>query len=148
RLVSPGEAAERAGLLANDVVLAVNGETITVSADLSNAIRKYPDRQISMSILRDGRPMTILATPANREGYGRLGVEIGNDTVHVKLSLLKAARMSIDQNLEYTGLIGQTLWGLVTLKTSPKELMGPVAMAQMSGESARLGLDVLFALMA
>src|SRR4029453_7800876 len=41
-----------------------------------------------------------------------------------------------------------TLWGLVTRETSPTQLMGPVAIAQMSGESAQLGLIALLALMA
>ena len=45
-------------------------------------------------------------------------------------------------------MIFQTLWGLVTRETSPRQLMGPVAIAQMSGESAQLGLIALFALMA
>src|SRR5438477_4701604 len=43
RLVRAGEAAERAGLKANDVVLAINGETITFSSDLKEAIVKRPE---------------------------------------------------------------------------------------------------------
>jgi regulator of sigma E protease len=62
--------------------------------------------------------------------------------------LLGAARMSVERNIEYSGLIFQTIWGLITRETSPKQLMGPVAMAQLSGESAQLGVVALFALMA
>ena len=36
-------------------------------------------------------------------------------------------------------MIFQTVWGLITRETSPKQLMGPVAIAQLSGESAQLG---------
>jgi regulator of sigma E protease len=56
--------------------------------------------------------------------------------------------MSVERNVEYSGLIFQTIWGLITRETSPKQLMGPVAMAQLSGESAQLGVVALFALMA
>ena len=56
--------------------------------------------------------------------------------------------MSVERNVEYAGLIFQTIWGLLTRETSPKQLMGPVAMAQLSGESAQLGVIALFALMA
>jgi len=40
------------------------------------------------------------------------------------------------------------VWGLITRQTSPKQLMGPVAIAQLSGESAHLGLVALLGLMA
>ena len=56
--------------------------------------------------------------------------------------------MSVERNVEYAGMIFQTIWGLLTRETSPKQLMGPVAMAQLSGESAQLGVIALFALMA
>ena len=49
---------------------------------------------------------------------------------------------------EYGGLIFQTLGGLLTRETSPKQLMGPVAIAQLSGEYAALGWIPLFSLMA
>jgi regulator of sigma E protease len=56
--------------------------------------------------------------------------------------------MAVEKNVQYTGLIFQTIWGLVTRETSPKQLMGPVAIAQLSGESAQLGWIALFSLMA
>ena len=45
-------------------------------------------------------------------------------------------------------LIFQTLGGLITRETSPKQLMGPIAIAQLSGESAQLGWIALVTLMA
>ena len=56
--------------------------------------------------------------------------------------------MSIDRNVQNAGLIFRTVWDLITRETSPKQLMGPVAIAQLSGESAQLGWIALFSLMA
>ena len=56
--------------------------------------------------------------------------------------------MSVKKNIEYSGMIFQTVWGLITRETSPRQLMGPVAIAQLSGESAQLGWVALFSLMA
>jgi regulator of sigma E protease len=56
--------------------------------------------------------------------------------------------MSVRRNYEMTRLILDTIWGLITRQTSPKQLMGPVAIAQLSGESAQLGWIALFNLMA
>jgi regulator of sigma E protease len=54
----------------------------------------------------------------------------------------------VQRNIEFSGLILRTLWGLIVGETSPKQLMGPVGIAQLSGESAQLGWVSLFALMA
>ena len=51
-------------------------------------------------------------------------------------------------NTQFAALIFQTVWGLITRETSPKQLMGPVAIAQLSGESAQLGWIALLSLMA
>jgi regulator of sigma E protease len=56
--------------------------------------------------------------------------------------------LSVDKNIEMAGLIFQTLGGLFTRQTSPKQLMGPIAIAQLSGESAQLGWIALITLMA
>lgn len=56
--------------------------------------------------------------------------------------------MSLQRNVQFSGLIFETLWGLVTRETSPTQLMGPVAIAQLSGETAQLGWIALLSLMA
>ncbi len=56
--------------------------------------------------------------------------------------------MSADQNWEGTKLIGRTLRGLVTADTPVRQLMGPVAIAEMSGVAAERGWVDLFNLMA
>ena len=56
--------------------------------------------------------------------------------------------MSFVQNWDTTKLIFRTLAGLFTGATSPKQLMGPVGIAQLSGESAENGFLPLLGLMA
>jgi len=148
RAVSAGEPAEKAGLKPNDVVVSVNGETITFSSHLKDAISKRPEEQITIAILRDGQPLTITATPKRTGSTGLLGVAIADETTSIKPGLVGASRLAVEKNLQYSGLIFQTVWGLITRETSPKQLMGPVAIAQLSGESAQLGWIALFSLMA
>jgi regulator of sigma E protease len=148
RLLTPGSAAEKAGILAGDVVLAVDGQPITFSYNLKEAIAKHPEQQITLTILRNGVTQTILATPAKNGNEGLLGIGIGDDTVKIKPGVGQAIQLSVERNVEYGRLIIQTLWGLVTRETSPKQLMGPLAIAQLSGESAQLGWIALFTLMA
>jgi len=59
-----------------------------------------------------------------------------------------AVKMSLDQNWTWAKMIVQTLGGLFTHHTSVKQLMGPVAIADLSGMAAEQGMLQLFSLMA
>ena len=146
--VSKDSAAERAGLKSDDVVLAVDGQPITFSYQLKQAIATHPEQQIALAIRRGGEKLTIQATPARQGGEGLLGIRIADDTVKNKPGFGEAITLSVEKNIEMAGLIFQTLGGLFTRQTSPKQLMGPIAIAQLSGESAQLGWIALVSLMA
>jgi regulator of sigma E protease len=148
RSVQPGGAAESAGIKNGDIVLAVDGKPITFSYQLKEAIAKHPEQQISLTIRRDGQQQVIRATPARNGTEGLLGIGIGDETVKIKPGIGQAIAISFEKNVEYARLIFQTLWGLLTRETSPKQLMGPVAIAQLSGEAASLSWIALFSLMA
>jgi len=148
RSVQSGGAAEKAGLKTGDVVLMVNDQPITFNYHLKEAIAKHPEQLITLTILRDGGRQTIQATPARNGNEGLLGIGIGDETVKFKPGVTEAITYSVKKNVEYGQLIFQTLWGLFTRETSPKQLMGPVAIAQLSGEAASLSWLALFALMA
>jgi regulator of sigma E protease len=143
-----GSAAERAGLIANDLVLAVDGQTITFSGQLKEAIAKHPEQPITITILRGGQQQSIQATPSRQGGEGLLGIRIADATVKNKPGFGQAITLSVQKNIEMSRLIFQTLGGLFTRETSPKQLMGPIAIAQLSGESAQLGWVALVTLMA
>ncbi len=143
-----GDPAERAGVKVNDVVLAVDGEPITFSSQLRDAIAKKPNQAITLLVLRDGVQQRVVVQTVKHGDNGWIGIHIQDAFKSVKPSALEAVTMSVTKNIEYAGLIFQTVWGLITRETSPKQLMGPVAIAQMSGESAQLGWIALLGLMA
>jgi len=146
--VNPGEPADKAGIKPGDIVLAVDGQTITFRAQLRDSIVKKPNQEITVSVLRNGQRLDIKAIPEKRGENGWLGIGLADDTKSIKPGAIEAIGMSFKKNLEYGTLIFQTVWGLLTRETSPKQLMGPVAIAQLSGESAQLGWIALFSLMA
>jgi regulator of sigma E protease len=148
RSVNGGEPADKAGLKAGDVVVRIDGRPITFASQLKDTISKHPEQPIAIEVLRNGTPLTIQATPARRGDQGWLGIGIADETKSVKPGPLEAIGLSVRKNVEYAGLIFQTVWGLITRQTSPRQLMGPVAIAQLSGESAQLGWIALFGLMA
>ena len=152
--VNPNEPADKAGVKAGDVILFVNQERMTLRSELMAAIAAHPNTGITIKVLRNGSEQDISVVPAQggctgvAANVGCIGIAIGEPTKSFKPGVVEALTMSVQKNIEYAELIFQTVWGLLTRETSPKQLMGPVAIAQMSGESAQLGWIALFSLMA
>jgi regulator of sigma E protease len=145
--VFENEPGARAGLKAGDIIVSVDNQPMTFRTDFHEAIRKKPNTEVALAILRDGQPMTIKVTPRVNGTIGYLGVRPVDDTIQIKPSLGGAFVLSAQRNLELTVMIGQTVWGLLTRELSPKQLMGPIAIAQVSGETAKRGIGDLFGLM-
>jgi regulator of sigma E protease len=143
-----GEAAEKAGLQAGDTVVSFNGQPISYGSQLTDAIAKHPDQPVVFGVQRGGARQDVTVTPKLRGKKGYVGISVIDEFKTVHLGPVAAAKMSLQRNYEFSGLIFQTLVGLLTRETSPRQLMGPVAIAQLSGESAALGWIALFSLMA
>jgi regulator of sigma E protease len=146
--VIEGSPAERAGMQADDVVLAVDGERMVTRAQLVETISVAGGRELELTLLRGDRELTLLATPEQEGDVARLGFFIGEPTRLFQPGPLEAVWLSVERNIEYSGLIFQTIGGLVTGQTSMRQLQGPVGIAQLSGESAAAGWLPLFSLMA
>jgi regulator of sigma E protease len=143
-----GDPADKAGVKVGDVIVAVDGQPVIFSSQLRDAIAKHPSQPITLSIVRGGAAQSIVVPTTQHGANGWIGIGILDEIKSIKPGPVEAVKLSVQKNIEYGGLIFQTVWGLITRETSPKQLMGPVAIAQMSGEQARLGWIALFSLMA
>jgi regulator of sigma E protease len=146
--VIAGTPAERAGLMAGDVVRAVNGERMVTRTQFIEVVSRNPEREIEMTIERGEQELRITATPYKEGDRGMLGLYVAEPTRSFTPGPLEAIQLSVQRNIEFSGLIFKTLGGLFVGETSPRQLMGPVAIAQLSGESAQAGWIALFTLMA
>ena len=146
--VEAGGPADQAGLKANDVVLALDGEPIVFSGQLSAEIRKHPEEAITLTIERAGATLEIPVTPRRQGKIGLIGIGIQDPYRTIKPGPLGSLKLSLERNVEYSGLIFQTIAGLLTRETSANQLMGPVAIAQMSGDYAAAGWIALLTFMA
>ena len=147
--VNNGEAAQGAGFKQGDVVLAVNGERGISQPEIIKRIQSSEGKPLDFEILRNGETMHVNVTPQKMDGVFRIGAHIALAEMRtINPSFLEAIRMSFDQNWDWTKLIVKTLIGLFTRDTSVKQLMGPVAIADLSGTAAEQGWVPLFQLMA
>jgi len=146
--ILPGSPAEKAGLKTGDVILKVDGAAITFSSQLVEAISKKANTLVTMRIVRADVEQDVQVTPELTGGRGRIGINIAEDVTRIKPGPVDALGMSLKRNYESAGLIFMTIGQLITRETSTRQLMGPLAIAQLSGESAQQGWMSLFALMA
>ena len=101
-----------------------------------------PDRRVRRV---DDKPLQ----PREIGGQVMIGAQINALETHtVEPGPVEAMKLSVAKNWEWTTLIVQTLKGLFTRETSVKQLMGPVAIADLSGSAAQAGWIPLFTLMA
>jgi regulator of sigma E protease len=152
----PGAPAEKAGLKVGDVILRVDNGEISSREQLIAAVSQRAKTPVTISLVREGQPMDVTVVPEPNTGRcptlaagaGCIGISIGEEVTRIKPGFVDAFSMSLKRNYDSASLIFMTIGQLITRETSTRQLMGPLAIAQLSGESAQQGFMSLFALMA
>jgi regulator of sigma E protease len=155
--VLPGEPAQESGLRAGDTILFVNGQQPLVTwtgpdskspqTNVTEVIRASEHKPLTFQVSRDGQLHEIVVTPRRTGDVVRIGAQINPLEVRVvQPSLPGAFKLSAERNWKETKIIVRTLGGLFTGDTRVKQLMGPVAIAGLSGEAAQAGWIQLFTL--
>jgi regulator of sigma E protease len=147
--VNPGGPADRAGIKRGDVVVALEGVRGVGRDALVDRWRGSAGQPVKLTIERDGQESDVTVVPESEGGIGMVRVLVSYYEVkRVDPGPIEALKMSAQQNWDNTVLIGKTLIGLVTRETPVRQLMGPIAIAELSGSAAELGLVELLNLMA
>jgi len=147
--LNPGQPAEEAGLQKGDLVFAAAGDQNITYDRLIDAIRRSENTPLPLTIKRGEAMMTITVKPRKIGDVVMMGAHLlPYETRTVEPGPWQAVKLSFSRNWEWATQIVQTLAGLVTRETSVKQLMGPVAIADLSGTAAHAGWIELFSLMA
>jgi regulator of sigma E protease len=146
---NPGAPGPRAGLRPHDVIMAVNGERNVSRERVIELIKAHEGKPLTLEVQRNDQLVPITVTPHRVTGGVRIGAQIAPWQVRVvEPGPIEALKLSAKQNWDWTKLIVKTLAGLFTRETSVKQLMGPVAIGQLSGDAVEQGWAQLFGLMA
>ena len=147
RAVTSGEPADLAGIQVGDVIEEIEGDVLS-SDELVERINAHPGESLRLTVRRGERRHDILVTPALKGDIGLIGVSLSPYEVRtIEPGFAEAFQLSLERNYEWSGLIFRTLIGLFTAETSPKQLVGPVGIAQLSGGAAEMGLVALMSLL-
>ncbi|KAA3613921.1 MAG: RIP metalloprotease RseP [Calditrichaeota bacterium] len=149
--VVQGSPAEKAGFLANDAILTIDGhttETVRQSIDIFSA---NANKLLQVQILRDEQEITIPVTPELNPDTqtGRIGIGIGQQYTFQSVSFLQSMQYGFAETIYITQLLGEAIGDMFLGEESVKEsIAGPIGIAKMVGEAAEAGLNVLLRFMA
>ncbi len=142
--------ASQVGLQAGDKILKVNGKEIRGWYELVKHVRESKDRPVLLTIQRGDsiEEKTVIPKVDPRTGMPILGIAPYVETMKTKESPLKALSEGFQRTYMLSLLSLKALWSLVTGGLSIKTLGGPIAIAQLAGESAQHGLIPFIGMMA
>jgi len=148
--VEENSAAAAAGFKPGDLVVAIDDQPIRTFTEMQRVVRAHPDKEIHIAIERDGQLLTRVAVPTLKEvpdnfgkvhRFGILGIQGPRD--RLKVGPLESIGYGAQETWSIIDETFSYLYRMVTGRESADQLGGPVGIALMSGEAAKLGFDVL-----
>ena len=148
--VTEGSPAEAAGMQTGDVILRVDGRRVGEWSSVVRYVNLRPDTPIRFQVDRSGEIVNMTIAPERVKEYnelardsvqfGRIGVRVGGPEAMQKPGWGHAVVLGWQNTGHWAGTIFDFLGRIVTGKTSSRELGGPIAIGQLSGDAARAGL--------
>ncbi|WP_428313196.1 RIP metalloprotease RseP [Hydrocarboniphaga sp.] len=154
-----GSPAEAAGLQEGDRVLSLDGAAINSPSQLVSWVRAHPGAIAEIEIDRGGerskRRVVLETTQTEGKAYGRLGSGVATPPdlwqdlrAERRLDSLAAIPAAAEQTWRMSWLTLRMLGRMVIGDVSVKNVSGPIQIAQVAGDSARVGLVSFLSFMA
>lgn len=157
--VEPASPAEKAGLKAGDHIIAVDGRPVESFFDLQKIVALSVDTPLVMTVERSDGVVELTATPSLTERPSALGPQ------RMGFLGIVADRSPGAVKRQYDGVFGSIYWGgkqvfdvigmsfsyierLFAGKASVDQLSGPIGIAKMSGEAAKISFSAVLSLAA
>ncbi len=153
--VNPGKPAALAGIQVGDSIASLNGRPLASWQTLLDSIGASAGRPMHLGIVRKGEPMEVTVTPAAeivpdprtgvKRPLGRIGMMAseGFTPISVPRAFSEAWRLTVDNGTRIFAALGSLLRGV-----GFSDLGGPIAIAQVSVQAARGGMESVLLLVA
>jgi regulator of sigma E protease len=157
--VAQGSAAEAAGFQPGDLIVSIDGAKIVSFEEMQRAVQTSSDTPLTFGVDRQGKLVELVATPRRRDvvtpfgttRVGVLGVEARGKRENIQtqhFGLIESFKRANAETWYVVARTGSYLGGLVMGKESTDQLSGPIRIAEVSGEMAKIGLAALLNLAA
>ena len=156
--VQAGSPAEMAGFRPGDMVLSIGGKAVESFNDLQRAV-SVAEGPLVFRVDRGGRELDLSATPRRTEintpfgktRTGVLGISASGapeNWSHKNYGLLESIELGFSETWFVIERTGSYLVGLFAGQESADQLSGPIRIAEVSGEMAKIGFSALLNLAA
>jgi regulator of sigma E protease len=147
--VEAGGPAAVAGMLAGDMVLAVDGTPVASFTELRTRIESRGGESVLLNVRRGSSELAlrvvVAAAEVSGKHVGRLGIASAAAAYppdmlrHTSLGPGASLARGSAEAWKMTALQGQVFWRMLLGKVSLKNLSGPLTIAEYAGDSARSG---------
>src|SRR6266571_5269277 len=144
--VLEGLPAQAAGLRADDAILRIGDKPIRSFSEIPPLVAAAAGKEMTLTVWRDGEVLQMSIAPKDKGEGPRLGIT--PKTVVKKFGPLGAVAEAARWAWDMTRQTFDVLKRLLTAQISPRNMMGPLGIAQASGDAARAGAGSLFFLVA
>ena len=152
--IRPGLPAGKAGIVKGDRIVAVDGQPIKIWEELSGLIKESGGTPLKLGIQRNNREIEITVQPMKSEGknifgekntYWAIGITADDSDIFVeRISPWQAVGQGFYKTGEFAVLTVVVIYKMIVGDVSPKNLGGPVLIAQMAGQQAQRGMGSFF----
>jgi regulator of sigma E protease len=159
--VTPDSPAERAGMLAGDEVVSIDGRPVEGWEQWVDFIRQRPGETVAVNVVRNGRETALTVEIARFEEAGKTIGRIGAartsavppeliDSLRAeqRYGVLESVPRGIEKTWEVSALTVRMLVRMVVGDVSLKNMSGPLTIADYAGDSAQAGFAAFLSFLA
>jgi len=143
-------AGERAGLQADDILLQINGQTISEWQQVVTAIQSHPNTPIAVLVLRAGQQVELWLTPDSRElsqgkviGFAGIAPKVAewpqNYRFELQFGVFESLGKAVEKSGQVINLTVSMLKKLLVGDVGLNNLSGPISIAKGAGMTADFG---------
>lgn len=153
--VEKGSPAENAGIVKGDRIVAIDGKAVAQWEELSGGIKASGGKALKLQIRRGSESLDLTVQPTQKEGKNIFGerkddwmIGIGSQVSIEKGNPGLAIVRAFYQTYDYSVLTLQAFYKMIVGDVSPRNIGGPILIAQMAGQQAQEGLGSFLAFLA
>jgi len=144
-----GGPAEKAGIRADDKIVAIDGQPIHYWHEMSALVQASQGKELEIEVLRNNQKLMFHIKPEYREEENRylIGIEQKIPTVFVRYGFREGLLAGFKDAYHWSKLTIIIAKKLITGQLSLKTMSGPVGIAALTSEGARSGLSRFLSLL-
>jgi regulator of sigma E protease len=153
--VESGSPAELAGIVKGDRIVAINGRSVSQWDDLSGGIKGSGGKPLQLQVRRGEKIVEVTVQPVIKEGKNIFGerkddwmIGIASQVTIEKGQPGLAIVRAFYQTYDYSKLTLMAFYKMIVGDVSPRNIGGPILIAQMAGQQAQEGIGSFLAFLA